>query len=69
MGGQRGHKGRTLRQVEKPDKVHVHLPEHCAVCGRYGYELNSETLETALEEGYDLAAPVEAEMAVQLKGA
>lgn len=33
-GGQAGHKGRTLRQVSQPDKVQVHLPEHCAVCGR-----------------------------------
>ena len=29
-GGQLGHKGRTLRQVEKPDKLEVHLPEQCA---------------------------------------
>jgi len=149
-GGQPGHKGRTLRQVEKPDRVLMHLPEHCAVCGReiaaeephevvsrrqvfdvpepklevtehrlgqieccgqkqqgqypedvrsnvqygsgvqalvvklsvdhrmpleqicclfsdlYGYELNSETVERALEEGYELAAPLEAETKEQL---
>jgi transposase len=152
-GGQVGHKGKTLRQVEKPDKVQVHLPEHCVVCGRaisadethavvskrqvfdlpdpklevsehrlgqieccgqsqqgeypadvtsaaqygpgvralvtklsvdhkmpleqicqlftdmYGYELNSETVETALEQGYKLAAPLEATTLAQLKGA
>jgi transposase len=152
-GGQVGHKGKTLRQVEKPDKVKVHLPEHCAVCGRmilvdephemvskrqvfdlpepklevtehwlgrveccgqsqrgkypayvsagvqygpgvrawvtklsvdhkmpleqicqlftdmYGYELNSETVETALEQGYELAAPLEAATVEQLKQA
>ncbi|MEW6296092.1 MAG: IS66 family transposase [Candidatus Diapherotrites archaeon] len=152
-GGQPGHKGRTLRQVEKPDKVKVHLPKRCAICGReigedeahevigkrqqfdlpelklavtehrrgqveccgqkqsgeypeyvdasvqygpgvqalvtklsvehkmpleqisslfadlYGYELNSETVETTLEEGYDLAAPVETETVAQLKAA
>jgi transposase len=33
-GGQKGHKGKTLRQVEKPDKVEVHLPESCSICGR-----------------------------------
>ncbi len=33
-GGQVGHKGRTLRQVSRPDKIQVHLPHHCAVCGR-----------------------------------
>lgn len=152
-GGQVGHKGRTLRQVEEPDKVKVHLPEHCAICGRkisvdepyeevskrqvfdlpepklevtehsigqieccghlqrgeypayvtsrvqygpgvralvvklsvdhkmplgqisqlfadlYEYELNSETVETALEQGYMLAAPLEAAAMEQLKGA
>ncbi len=25
----------------------------------YGYELNSETVETTLEQGYELAAPLE----------
>lgn len=33
-GGQAGHKGRTLRQVSQPDKIQVHLPHHCGVCGR-----------------------------------
>jgi len=153
LGGQPGHKGKTLRQVEKPDKVKVHLPERCAVCSRemaedashevvgrrqvfdlpepklevsehclgqveccgqvqrgeypayvtgsvqygpgvralvaklsvdhrmpleqicclftdlYGYALNSETVETALEQGYELAAPLEAATMEQLKGA
>jgi transposase len=32
--GQPGHKGKTLRQVEKPDRVRLHLPGHCVVCGR-----------------------------------
>jgi|GEM_PF-1441011 len=152
-GGQPGHPGRTLRQVEKPDRVCVHLPERCAICGReisteephsvvgrrqvfdipepklevtehrlgwveccgqkqygeypagvnspvqygpgvralavklsvdhkmpleqicllfadlYGYELNTETVERALEEGFALAAPMEAEIREQLKQA
>jgi len=152
-GGQPGHKGKTLRQVEKPDRVVVHLPQRCRVCGReiiatgpytvvsrrqvfdvpdprlevtehqvgqivccgqeqqgeyppdvrspvqyglgvralgvklsvdhkmpleqisilfgdlYGYELNTETIERALEEGYALAAPVEAEIREQLERA
>ncbi len=33
-GGQTGHKGRTLRQVEKPDQLRQHLPKRCSVCGR-----------------------------------
>nr|BAL56953.1 transposase [uncultured Chloroflexota bacterium] len=152
-GGQPGHKGKTLCQVEKPDRVRLHLPRHCVVCGReiavdephevvsrrqvfdlpepklevtehqlgcieccgqkqygeypaevrsnvqygpavralvvklsvdhkmpleqisglfsdlYGYELNSETVEKALEEGYELAASLEAETKEQLKRA
>jgi len=152
-GGQPGHTGKTLRQVEKPDWVRVHLPERCTVCGRriaadeahamvsrrqvfdlpepklevtehrlgcieccgrkqdgeypgevrspvqygpgvqalvvklaidhkmpleqicllfsdlYGYELNSETVERALEAGYELAASVEAETKAQLRQA
>ena len=31
-GGQTGHPGRTLRQVENPDEVHVHYVEHCSGC-------------------------------------
>jgi transposase len=152
-GGQVGHKGKTLRQVEKADKVEVHLPGHCAVCNRgisgeegyeviskrqvfdlpepklevtehrlgeieccgerqrgkypeyvtgsvqygpgvramvtklsvdhkmpleqisrmfadmYGYELNTETVETALEQGYELAEPLEAVVMAELKQA
>jgi transposase len=153
VGGQVGHKGKTLHQKEKADKVEVHLPEHCVVCGRvisanerhevvsrrqvfdvpepklevtehqlglveccgqsqrgeypayvsasvqygpgvrawvtklsvdhkmpleqicqlftdlYGYALNSETVEGALEQGYGLAASLEAATLEQLKGA
>ncbi len=149
-GGQEGHQGKTLRQVEKPDRVEVHLPVQCGVCGRhigageayqevsrrqvfdlpepklevtehwlgqieccgqlqsgeypayvtspvqygpgvrawvtklsvdhrmplgqisqlftdlYGYELNSETVETVLERGYELAALLEAATREQL---
>ncbi len=32
-GGQPGHQGRTLRQVERPDEVVVHEPGACAGCG------------------------------------
>jgi transposase len=35
----------------------------------YGYELNSETVETALEEGYELARPLEESIVEQLKQA
>ncbi|HEX4615079.1 MAG TPA: IS66 family transposase [Stellaceae bacterium] len=32
-GGQKGHPGDTLRQVETPDRVVDHYPETCAKCG------------------------------------
>jgi transposase len=32
-GGQRGHKGHTLRLVDEPDEVKVHTPAHCHTCG------------------------------------
>jgi len=33
-GGQGGHPGRTLRQVDDPDEIMVHEPGVCAGCGR-----------------------------------
>jgi transposase len=32
-GGQPGHPGRTLQQVERPDQTHVHSLSVCRVCG------------------------------------
>src|SRR4029077_6599474 len=32
-GGQKGHKGETLRQVTDPDDVVNHYPPACSVCG------------------------------------
>jgi transposase len=32
-GGQKGHKGETLRQVAEPDRVVNHFPSSCAACG------------------------------------
>lgn len=33
-GGQPGHHGRTLRQVEHPDEVITHAPADCQTCGK-----------------------------------
>ena len=33
-GGQPGHVGATLRQVDEPDEVRVHAPSRCQGCGR-----------------------------------
>jgi transposase len=32
-GGQPGHDGHHLERVERPDKVIVHVPDHCGGCG------------------------------------
>jgi transposase len=32
-GGQEGHAGKTLRQVDNPDKIVDHYPEQCGGCG------------------------------------
>ena len=33
-GGQAGHRGKTLKRVEQPDLITVHLPQNCTCCGR-----------------------------------
>ncbi|MPZ14666.1 MAG: IS66 family transposase [Chloroflexi bacterium] len=33
-GGQPGHRGQTLKLVDRPDEVQVHAPSHCEACGR-----------------------------------
>ena len=32
-GGQKGHKGTTLKMVEQPDAIINHIPEYCNSCG------------------------------------
>ena len=32
-GGQKGHKGETLRQVAEPDRIVDHYPSACTACG------------------------------------
>ena len=32
-GGQKGHKGETLRQVAEPDRIVDHYPPACTACG------------------------------------
>ena len=43
-GGQKGHKGETLRQVAEPDAVIDHFPSSCAAC--------SEDLTPAMSTGF-----------------
>lgn len=44
-GGQTGHKGHTLAQTEKPDRVIDHYPEKCRKCG-------GTIPQTAMSAGY-----------------
>jgi transposase len=55
-GGQKGHKGKTLERVEKPDHVEVHLPKQCECCGRqFGTEEEYEIIQS--RQVFDLPEP------------
>lgn len=34
QGGQKGHKGSSLKQINTPDHIEVHSPENCIGCGK-----------------------------------
>ena len=54
QGGQQGHKGRTLRQVEHPDKTIKHKPKPCDC----GHEFSDEELSVAeTRQVFDLPQP------------
>jgi len=55
-GGQEGHQGKTLRQVEKADRVKVHLPAQCGVCGRL-IEADEAYQEVSRRQVFDLPEP------------
>jgi transposase len=60
-GGQPGHEGRTLRQVEKPDEVVVHEPSACAGCGaRRGGKFAHSTSRVKVTPCYISARGVDA---------
>ncbi len=40
-GGQKGHKGSTLKMVETPDEIKKHQPDYCSHCGE-AFEEGSE---------------------------
>lgn len=55
-GGQEGHKGKTLRRVEPPDRIEVHLPHRCQGCGR-SFSLADEHEIVQSRQVFDLAEP------------
>ena len=44
-GGQKGHKGHTLKMSETPDEVIIHRPEGCRKCGCRLGEVNPASIE------------------------
>lgn len=44
-GGQKGHKGSTLKMVSKPDYIEEHHPEYCSCCGKSLEGIRSEFVE------------------------
>src|ERR1700694_579576 len=54
-GGQKGHKGETLRQVAEPDLIVDHFPSACASCG---LALTPDTARShSARQVFDLPAP------------
>lgn len=43
-GGQKGHKGNTLRQVSEPDSIVCHYPEICSCCGKTFHQKQIEII-------------------------
>lgn len=43
-GGQKGHKGNTLRQVSEPDHIVCHYPEIGSCCGKTFHQKNIEVI-------------------------
>jgi len=54
-GGQQGHRGETLRQVETPDEVVDHLPPTCGGCG--ASLAGSVSTDYAARQVFDLPEP------------
>lgn len=55
-GGQHGHKGHTLKQVETPDKVVDHFPDKCSNCG--GTPDATESVSYQKRQVVDLPEPL-----------
>ena len=54
-GGQKGHRGETLRQVETPDEVVDHVPPTCGGCG--ALLAGSVSTDYAARQVFDLPEP------------
>ena len=45
-GGQKGHKGNTLRKVDEPDIITWHNPKNCSCCGRNFHDNEIESFKS-----------------------
>lgn len=54
-GGQKGHKGHTLEQVETPDHVIEHTVENCQKCGQSIHDVPSESV--CKRQVFDIPTP------------
>ena len=45
-GGQKGHKGNTLRKVDNPDIITWHNPKNCSCCGRNFHDNEIESFKS-----------------------
>ena len=55
-GGQRGHKGSTLRQTDSPDRIQTHLPPSCDACSAPLAAADTQG-EPLRRQVFDLPAP------------
>ena len=44
-GGQNGHRGKTLLQVENPDEIEIHQPSHCSGCNKSLVKVAADSVE------------------------
>lgn len=44
-GGQKGHKGKTLEMISRPDEVIKHIPQYCGCCGKDLSNVEAELTE------------------------
>ena len=55
-GGQKGHIGKNLEQVENPDQVEIYAPMNCQGCGSDLSNVSGSTIET--RQVFDVPKPV-----------
>lgn len=54
-GGQNGHQGRTLEQIDRPDHIVIHSPSQCGGCGHSLLDVEGASVEK--RQVFDLPEP------------